>query len=452
MATDAPSQHSLRTLLVTLALVLGASSVAAAQDEDEPDPRGGDAEPSVPAQTAYVVAVSTSDELEPVAARVGAAARASLRRIDGVRWQQPDQAYLGYTDFMMQRLSRGRERLEAGRQAYLNLELDQAVELLGGAIDDFDVAAPALEDPQDLGDALLFLGASQTFAGQSRAARRTFERLHVQMPHIQPDPNLFNPDVLQRYEQAAPRGGASAGLTIESEPPGAVAYVDFVPRGRTPVTIDGLMQGVHNVRVTRPGATPFVQQVELRRGASEQVNAFLEDVEATSGLSDAVQALATADVEEMQGGPIAEIAMLLELDTIGLIRVSPGGGGASVQLELFVYDVSTGRRVLRMHGPAPTAPGELESSVQRLVASGLEAAFRPQGQASDTETIPAFQTDVTPPDDGPVDGEPAFYEQWWFWAGAGAAVALGVILTLVLTSGGGDDLGSDPGGQVILEF
>src|SRR5690606_14459010 len=109
VATDARSSTSLRKLLLSFALVLGASSMAAAQDEDEPDPQGDETpEPAIPEQTAYVVAVPTSDELESVTARVGAAARASLRRIDGVRWQRPDQAYLGYSDFMLERLNRGR--------------------------------------------------------------------------------------------------------------------------------------------------------------------------------------------------------------------------------------------------------------------------------------------------------------------------------------------------------
>lgn len=449
---------STRISLPVLALITAVASAAAPARAQDPSPV---LEPPpevapVPEQRVYIVAVPMSDDLEAVAARVGAAARASLRRIEGVQWEGPDQAYLGYTDFMLERLNRGRERLEAGRQAYLNLELEQAIELLGGAVDDFESAAAALEDPHDLGEALLFLGASQVFAGHTRGARQTFQRLHVQMPHIAPDPNMFNPDVVQRYEQSAPRGSASGSVTIESEPAGAVAYVDFVPRGRTPLTVEELGDGVHTVRVTRPGATPFVQQVELRRGGSEQVTAFLEDTEATAGLADAVQNLGTADIGSMQpGGPIAEIALSLELDKVGVIRVSEGETDGQARLELLVFDVSDGSRVLRMHGPVPTAMGQLEEAVQRLVTGGLDAALRPRDDGASTvtvdgEQIPAFvQGGEAEQED---EGGAALYEQWWLWAGVGAVVALGVVLTAVLVSGGDDELGENRGGQVVLEF
>jgi hypothetical protein len=456
-------------------VVLGAGATARAQDEDEggpperlgplPDevsetPRGddGDGEPvadPVPPQRVYLIAVATSPELEAAAARVGAAARSALRRVPGAQWEGPDQAFLGYTDFMLERLRSARESLIAGRQAYLDLELEHAIELLTSAVEGFDAAAAAMEDPQDLGEALLYLGASQTFAGQVRAARRTFQRLHEQMPHIQPDPNVFNPDVVRRYEQSAPRDrdNPTASIVIDSEPQGAIAYVDFVPRGRTPVTVDDLMAGVHTVRVTRPGATPFVQEVELRAGSGGQVNAFLDDNERTAGLADTVQALATPDVETMESGtPIADIAVALELDKIGIIRVSSADAEQRVQLELLMYDVSDGSRILRMHGPAPTALGALEEKVNELVARGLDHGLRPRAEAErgiDQEVIPAFQGRTS--EGSEDDGEGSVLGQWWFWAGAAAVVALGVVLTIVLTSGG-TEVGQDTGGQIILEF
>ena len=408
----------------------------------------------VPPQTVYLLAVPTTPELEAVAARVGAASRAALRRVPGARWEAPDKAFLGYTEFMLDRLRRGRERLGEGRQAYLNLELERAIELLSGAIEDFDVAAAAMEDPQDLGEALLYLGASQTFAGQSRATRRTLQRLHQQMPHLQPDPNIFNPDVVRRYEASAPRDAASpsASLQIESEPPGAIAYVDFVPRGRTPLTVDGLMGGIHTVRVTRPGATPFVQQVDLGSREAGQVNAFLEDNEETAGLAEQVQALAVETTDEMESGSaIADIAGVLALDKIGIIRVSPAGGEGTVELELLMYDVENGSRILRAHGPAPTQLGALEAAVQELVSSGLDVALRHRADAEpgeDAEVIPAFRERQQ--EEEPAGGA-SIFEQWWFWGGVGAAVVLGVVLTIVLTSGG-DEVGQDTGGQIILQF
>lgn len=433
----APSRF---TWLLASTLLLPAGGAAAQQAEAS--------------QRAYIVAVPMQPDLEAVAARVGAAARAALRQVPGVDWEGPDQAFLGYSNYNLSNLRQARERLDQGRQAYLDLELGTAIDALRGAVEDFDGAAAALEDPQDLGEALLYLGASQSFEGQNRDARRTFARLHVQMPHISPDPNLFNPDVVQTFERARPRDARnpSGRIVIESEPPGAIAYVDYVARGRTPITVDRLAAGLHVVRVTRPGATPFVQQVEIRRRGSEQIAAYLEDNPDTAGLADAVLVLPSASDEEIeQGGPTAELAIALSADKLGVIRVAAGSDEGQVALELLMFDVGSGDRLFRMSGPVPMAIGELEAGVRQLVSQALQAAFQPRsGQGGDTEAIPAFGGGGPPV--GGDSEDPAIYERWWFWAGVGGAVALGVILTLVLTADGGQELATDRGGQIILSF
>jgi hypothetical protein len=444
--------------LAALALVL-TPVPASAQDDDEDQPAeepaaqpSGDSGPRV-----YIVSVPMSDELEAVAARVGAAARSALRDVEGVNWAGPDQLFLGYDDTVLQQLRSGRQKLAEGRQAYIDLDLDRAITLLQGAVADFDAAAMALEDPTLLGDALLFLGAAQAFANRTRDARRTFGRLHAQMPERTPDPNSFNPDVVALYEASAPRDreAPNASIVIESEPAGAIAYVDFVPRGRTPITVEGLIGGQHVIRVTRPGATPFVQPVDVGRGGSSNVNAFLQDVEATQGLSEALTEIVAADVSGLaNGGPIASVATTLELDKIGVIRVSPTETTDTVALELLLFDVGTGRRLLRGAGQVPIAVGDLEPAVGRLVSGGLTAGLSPR-QSGDEERIPSRgrPSERDRPVEPADDGEPGIFEKWWFWAAVGGAVLLGVVITVIATSGGdGPPLGQDPAGQLVLEF
>jgi hypothetical protein len=429
-----------QTLLISvLTLVLGVLALpidAAAQDEPV---------------RAYVMAVPADAELEPVAARVGAAARAALRELP-VEWSVADRHFLGYSDFTYGQLTSARQKLEAGRQHYLNLELVEAIETLTGAVADFDASGAALEDPSDLGEALLFLGASQVFEGQTRPARRTFARLHIQMPYLEPDPNLFNPDIIQEYERSAPRDARNpqSSIIIESDPPGAIAYVDYVARGRTPVTVTGLAAGSHLVRVTRPGATPFVQDVTTSRRGEEMVNAFLEDNDATPGLADAVHELRIHNLESMEeGDAVSSIALSLELDRLGIIQVSRGDNEQQVQLRFMMFDIATGEHSPALVGPASVAFGSLESGVRQLISQGLAVALAEVVEATDGERIPARTgTSTVPEEEGP-----AFYETWWFWTIVGVVVAGGVVAGVVAgTSGGGPDLGQNPGGQVILTF
>lgn len=434
--------------LLAASLLLAAS--ARAQDEHAvPDgPTEAPTAPphSGPAPRVYIVSVALGDGLDGFAARVGSAARSALRAVPNVDWQAADQAFLGYDANTLQTLTRARERLEEGRQAYVNLELDHATAALEGAVQDFDNAAPAIEDPHDLGEALLLLGASYAFNGHDRDATRIFRRIHTQMPDVHPDPDQFNPDIVQRFDAAAPPDAASptSRIDVNSDPPGAIAYVDFLARGRTPTGVDGLIGGQHIVRVTRAGATPFVQPVDVRRGDHGDVNAFVVDNESTQGLHEKVAALATAEVERCEGA-IAEVAQALDVDKLGVIRVSQGATADNVHLELLVFDVATGRRLLRGAGEVPTGSGALERGVEQLVAQGLAAALAPP-RVTHHEVAPLPPPPPPPPHDDGVVG------QWWFWTIVGVGVVAAAVIIAVVATSGGAPLGQDPGGQLVLRF
>ncbi len=400
-------------------------------------------------QRVYVVAAAVEPELEDEAARAAAAARAALRRVNGADWQAADQRFLGYDDNTLQRLVQARHALDEGRTAYVDLRLDEAIQHLESAVSNFDSSMSALEDPSDLGNALLFLGAAQQFNGQARDARRTFQRLHVQMPHIVPDPNEFSPDVVESYNAAAPRR-TDGTITVESEPNGAVAYVDFIPRGLTPLSVDGLARGQHSVRVAAPGMTPYIENADVGRSAAE-VNAYLMALDDTEGLQGLVQGI-TGHELEVGDGAIAEVAAMLELDKIGVIRVSYGDSSDTVKLELVMFDTASQRRVLRGEVQAPRGFGELEAVVSRSIEAGIVSVLNPQ-EASDDERIPA-QTEIVNEDpDATVPGDETLIQKWWFWTAViGGALVAGAVIAIAVTQSGGDDLGQDSDGHIVFEF
>lgn len=401
-------------------------------------------------QRIYVVSHALEPELEAVAARAGSAARAALREVAAADWASADQRFLGYDDAALQHITEARRLLAEGSQAYLDLQLDNATELLTRAIEEFDASQSALEDESGLGQALLYLGASYVFNGQSRVGRRVFERLHRQMPHIKPDPNEFPPEVVEQYDRSEPRNNEGA-IHIMSDPTGAIAYVDFVPRGQTPITVTGVVPGEHTVRLTRPGATPYIEQVDVGRGQSE-VQAFLMDNEGNEGMAEMVAGITGHELEEGDGS-IRQVGELLQLDKIGVIRVSYGDSREQVKLEMVIFDVASGRRVLRGEVQAPRAIGELEPVVHRAVKQGVENVLRPQ-VGEDSETIIGDGGEVIEGGGGEEDGDEAkpLWKEWWLWAAVGAVVVAGVIVTAVVVAGGDSDLGQNPNGQVVIEF
>ncbi len=477
-----------QTFLTCLLLLLSLPAIASAQprriDADEDETGGGGATSSTASDASadqapppqptpqpppratpqvdtgapprvYVVSVAADDTLEGYAQRAGAAARHELRSLTSVDWRAADQLFLGYDDSALETIERARVRLDQGRQAYLNLDLQQAIALLSGAVTDFDSSAAALEDPEDVGQALLFLGASYAFNGQAREATRAFARLQVQMPHIVPDPNVFPPDVIQRFDAARPRDAASpaASISIESDPPGAIAYVDFVARGVTPIVVSGLVGGEHIVRVTRAGATPSVTSVTVRARATESTSAFLVDGDRTAGLHEAIASIRDADIAAAPAGtPVHTVAEILDVERIGVIRVANSDVEGQVDIELLVYDVTNGRRLVRGAGTAPVAIGELEAAVHRLVSGALEAALTTRPQATEAEPPPPVdeESPLTPP---PPPPEHSVVEEWWFWTILGGAVLIGAAIAVGVVLGTqGSSLGQNPSGVVVLEF
>ena len=428
-----------RTALGLVAFAVLGAHPAAAQEAEE----------TLQRQRIYVVSHALEPELEAVAARAGSAARAALREVEAADWSAADQRFLGYDDEALQHITEARRLLEEGSQAYLDLQLDNAIELLGLAIEEFDASQAALEDESGLGQALLYLGASYIFNGRTRIGRRVFERLHRQMPHIEPDPNEFPPEIVEQYERSAPRSTDGA-IHIMSDPTGAIAYVDFVPRGLTPLTVTGVVPGEHTVRLTRPGATPYIEQVDVPRGGQSEVQAFLMDAEGNEGMAEMVAGITGHELEEGDGA-IRQVGELLELDKIGVIRVSYGDSREQVKLEMVIFDVASGRRVLRGEVQAPRALGELEPVVQRAVKQGVENVLRPR-VGEDDEQIIGGGGEVVDDDADDEDEAKPLWKEWWLWAAIGGVVVVGAVVTAVVVAGGGSDLGQNPNGQIVIEF
>ncbi|MDH5492147.1 MAG: PEGA domain-containing protein, partial [Myxococcales bacterium] len=256
------------------------------------------------------------------------------------------------------------------------------------------------------------------------------------------DPDVFPPDVVQRFESVRPRGHADARINVLSDPPGALVHVDSIARGYTPLMVEGLVAGTHLVRLTRPGSAPYTQEAEASSRGTE-INAFLVDGATTEGLSEAVLAARDVDLTRIEeGGPLAEIATILDLDRLGVIRVGAGVTGAEAHLSFYFYDTSDGALVAENQQDIPSAPGQLEAAIRGLMGPALQEATRPRATPPPPPPPPSI---VEPEPDDPL------WEKWWFWTAVGGAVVLTTIVGIAVASSG-DELSNDPDGQIVFEF
>jgi hypothetical protein len=136
--------------------------------------------------------------------------------------------------------------------------------------------ARVLLDGKDVGLAPVTL-RTVPFGGHtirvSRDGYRTEER-QVTLSTVQPAQSIEVD--LARTDQGAEPAVFSAGLTIESRPPGAAVFLDGKPVGTTPLTMPRVVAGSHVVRIELEGYRMWSGSVRVAVGEGNRVTASLE--------------------------------------------------------------------------------------------------------------------------------------------------------------------------------
>jgi tetratricopeptide (TPR) repeat protein len=393
-----------------------------------------------PERRAYIVAQPTHASLFVEAQRAAAAGASALEHFGAARWRDANRAFWGQNDEALGALERARELLNSGQNAYLNLDFEGAVRDLSGAVSDFDRAESVLGDTNDFAQTLLYLGASLVIEGRAREAEQAFRRLHVQMPEIHPDPNVFNPEIVAQFEAARPNGRNEVTIRVESDPPGAAVHIDFQLRGVTPLDVSDLPAGEHVVRITRFGAMPFVQHVTVAARGSERVSAHFIPQEPLANLPDSLSELGTADIEsEAARAAVTRIAHSLEVDVLGVVRIASARARDQVNVDFVLFDAS-GQQMARDGGLVSRAPEALERGVEQLVTGVLEAGWRTLVE-SPTSTSAVAHSD---------GDERSIAEEWWFWTiVGGAALVVGASIGIGV---GLSEQQPESRGHIVFEF
>jgi hypothetical protein len=172
-------------------------------------------------------------------------------------------------------------------------------------------------------------------------------------------------------------------------------------------------------------------------------------------LHEAIASIRDADAGSAPAGsPVHQVAGILGVERLAVIRVSQADSGDQISTVLDVYDVSSGRRLVHGAGTAPTGIGQLEDAVHRFVSGGMEAALTTRPQPTDEDREPPPPVDVesplTPP---PPPPSHSIAEEWWFWTIIGGVVVVGTAVALGVYFGTqGPTVGQSPNGVVVLEF
>ncbi len=400
--------------------------------------------PNVCAQTSaprvYLIAhpVASTPALE--VAGFEAALLSALAESSGFAFHEAERAARGDVAEARAAHARALAGLRRGRQAFLSLELEGAIEALRAAVGEWDRAWAVIDDPVPVADTLMYLGASYALSGDDAAADAVFARRQVQFRAVSPDPRVFNPQILARLEQVQ-SGGADASLRVEAGSAAkAMASLDGRALGELPLSASDLAPGEHWLRVSVPGRAPIVRRVVLTGQRVETLH--LRELEAASEL---LQVL--GQVGSTTGAQRA--VQVLGVDYLGVVGV------AAEHATLRVFARSRSGEVTAFERELSADERERAQTARAMVASFLDEVLRLERAATPPVSAVVDPGAQAPEDDALRRVDTPWHRRWWVWTLTGAAVAaVGVTSALLLTTSDADPAPSPAPdrGTLVLEF
>jgi hypothetical protein len=401
-----------RRALVAVAL-LGVSGTALAQ---APAAAHKEAEPRV---KVAAFALDHPGVTEAAMVEVVRAAENGLRKNQRLELTDLDRRLADFAqEVPQQEIDSARAASDSGTQALLELRIPEAVAKLEEAVAGLSKVLPYIKK-QELADAMATLAVAQYEGGDKKAGRAQFVELLTWRADYAFDPQKLPPKYMPAFEEAQQEiARAKRGtVRITSVPDGAQAYVDGKYVGVTPCTSEMLPAGKHFITLKKEGYRKAVAPVTIlgRREVPAEVS-----IERSQKYLLVEQALAkvNATLDQDKIDPDADnLRQVLFIDHAVFLRVR--SGGEVIEVDAWLYDLRTRRKLSHTHSIAPAAGPEarLEPLAQNLYAG---VSYSGELQAP---------VDAPPPQ----NVRPPIYKTWWFWTAA-AVVVTGAVVTGVAIS------------------
>ncbi|WP_223635214.1 PEGA domain-containing protein [Corallococcus sp. EGB] len=332
---------------------------------------------------------------------------------------------------------RGDALFDEGRAAYDNLDPDAAAVKFKAAADTY-VQRPGDLRPEKLGEAYLFLGASQLLNGDVAGAKASFTSALVAEPSLRPDAGLFGQDVqrvfsdAQRELSAQPQGS----LVVNSLPQGARVLVRGREVGTTPLTGAKLAPGHYPVQIVLPGYAPFSTYAEVKPSAPTELKTKLAPAPGLSALRDAAAKAGTEAAFEANGTPpeVGAIGERLNARYVVLAATFQDKKGR-LHGEVQAWDLRTKNRLRGVEVDFGKRDGKNSpDGAAEQLHTFLAGSALPQNPKEEKQPLVASDSVLRKP---------------WFWAAAAgvAAVTAGVVYVATTDRGQGfNPVNGLPGG------
>jgi hypothetical protein len=347
---------------------------------------------------------------------------------------------------------------------YNEFEFEAAVEKLELALSKLEGGAAYLMDAKLATNILYYLGVIHMFNMEEAKSNEAFMRAYVMAPDQEPDPDIFNPEMIEMFTDTTKQlyTIGTGTLSVSSDPGAAHVYLDGRYMGITPLNIDNIVAGKHFVKVVHSGFQYWGSVAEIKSGGTKKVDAKLFPAYNASKvftLAEGLPGLLGKSVD-VAAPSLKAMADQLGVNQLLVIWVT-SADSVSISATWMIYDKVKGTMIAQRQGDSlPLQDGALsmmgDELTRNTLAAGLLAATTGTGEV--TIIGPPVTGNGDGPGPGPGDGKKSVAKKWWFWVAlVGGAAVIGGATTAGVCLGTDACKGSGPGGpggsgDIVFEF
>jgi hypothetical protein len=311
-----------------------------------------------------------------------------------------------------------RAAMKDGQKALLEMNIPGAIEKLQEAVDGLAKVLPYIKK-QELADAQCTLAVAYYEGGDKKSGKDTFVKLLTWRSDYAFDVQKFPPQYAEIFQatQSELEKAKRGSISIVSEPAGALAYVDGKYIGITPCPAEGLIVGTHYVTLKKEGYKKAVAEASVSANRDRKLSVTLDQSEKYLLVQQALDKIKDGLGADMGGEDMDNLKQVLFIDHAVFLKTADKGAG-KVEVDAFLYDLRTRRRLSRVTKDVPRAQAEAQLS---SLASNLYLNV-------------SYDPELIAPKEKPLPKQlkrPPLYTRWWFW-GAVVVVAGGIATAIAV--------------------
>jgi hypothetical protein len=239
-----------------------------------------------------------------------------------------------------QKLEAARARMVEGQKHLDDLDTAKGTEAFADALKQLKETDTS-RTLSDLIKAWVMKAAGHALAGEVAPAKQEIERIIAVQPKAEFNPQFFPPDLLKFVESQRRLSTLAKGeLTVATEPPGGNVWVDGQLRGRSPVTVSGMLGGRHQVVASLGGKSLAI--AELPPGSS---SLEFKPAELAQPLQKAVDAIVKSPRSRARDAALTSLGKTLGVEQVLAVLVKKSATGEQFELTALRLEVKDGHNV-----------------------------------------------------------------------------------------------------------